>query len=67
MTLFLKKLWKFFAFLFHLNEECDTTEKIYNEIKNSSYNEKNIHILEDRGIIDEKDGDFDEEIDIFFI
>ena len=25
----LKKLWKFFAFLFHLNEECDTTEKIY--------------------------------------
>jgi hypothetical protein len=42
-------------------EQNDYAEKIYNEIKNSSYNEKNIHILEDRGIIDEKDGDFDEE------
>ena len=42
-------------------EQNDYAEKIYNEIKNSSYNEKNIHILEDRGIIDEKDGDYDEE------
>ena len=42
-------------------EQNDYAEKIYNEIKNSSYNEKNVHILEDRGIIDEKDGDFDEE------
>ena len=42
-------------------EQNDYAEKIYNEIKNSSYNEKNIHILEDRGIIDEKDGEFDEE------
>lgn len=42
-------------------EQNDYADKIYNEIKNSSYNEKNIHILEDRGIIDEKDGDFDEE------
>ena len=42
-------------------EQNDYAEKIYNEIKNSSHNEKNIHILEDRGIIDEKDGDIDEE------
>ena len=39
----------------------DYADKIINEIKNSSINEKNIHILEDRGIIDEKDGDIDEE------
>ena len=42
-------------------EQQDYADKIYNEIKNSSTNEKNIHILEDRGIIDEKDGDYDEE------
>ncbi len=42
-------------------EQRDYADKIYNEIKNSSSNEKNIHILEDRGIIDEKDGDIDEE------
>ena len=39
----------------------DFADKIYNEIKNSSKDEKNIHILEDRGVIDEKDGDYDEE------
>ena len=42
-------------------EQQDYADKIYNEIKNSSTNEKNIHILEYRGIIDEKDGDYDEE------
>ena len=40
----LKKLWKFFAFLFHLNEECDTTEKIYNEISAIKiYDKKDIY------------------------
>ena len=40
----LKKLWKFFAFLFHLNEECDTTEKIYNEISGIKiYDKKDIY------------------------
>ena len=39
----------------------DYADKIYNEIKNSSNNEKNRHILEDRGIIGEEDGDADEE------
>ena len=39
----------------------DYADKIYNEIKNSSQNEKNIHILEDRGIIQEADGDINEE------
>ena len=39
----------------------DYADKIYNEIKNSSQNEKNIHILEDRGIIQETDGDINEE------
>ena len=42
-------------------EQQDYADKIYNEIKNSSSNEKNIHILEDRGIIDERDGDINEE------
>jgi hypothetical protein len=42
-------------------EQQDYADKIYNEIKNSSTNEKNIHILEDRGIIDERDGDINEE------
>ena len=42
-------------------EQQDYADKIYNEIKNSSCNEKNIHILEDRGIIDERDGDINEE------
>ena len=42
-------------------EQNDYAEKICNEIKNSNNNEKNIHILEDRGIIEERDGDFDEE------
>ena len=39
----------------------DYADKIYNEIKNSSQNEQNIHILEDRGIIQETDGDINEE------
>lgn len=39
----------------------DYADKIIHEIKNSSNNEKNVHILEDRGIIDERDGDIDEE------
>ena len=42
-------------------EQQDYADKIYNEIKNSSQNEKNIHILEDRGIIQETDGDINEE------
>ena len=42
-------------------EQQDYADKIYNEIKNSSSNENNIHILEDRGIIDERDGDINEE------
>ena len=41
-------------------EQQDYADKIYNEIKNSSNNEKNIHILEDRGIIYEKDEDEEE-------
>ena len=39
----------------------DFADKIYNEIKNSNKDETNIHILEDRGVIDEKDGDYNEE------
>ena len=44
-----------------IKELNDYADKIYNEIKNSSNNEKNRHILEDRGIIGEEDGDADEE------
>lgn len=39
----------------------DYADKIYNEIKNSSQNEKNIHILEDRGIIPEEEQEINEE------
>ena len=36
-------------------------DKIYNEIINSSKDEKNVHILEDRGIISQHDEDYNEE------
>ncbi len=36
-------------------------DKMYNEIMNSNKDEKNIHVLEDRGIIKQKDNDLDEE------
>ena len=39
----------------------DYADKICNEIKNSTNNNKNIHNLEDRGLINEKDGEIDEE------
>ena len=42
-------------------EVNDYADKIYNEIKNASSNEKDRHILEDRGIIGEEDEDEDDE------
>ena len=42
-------------------EEKIFADKMYNEIMNSNKDEKNIHVLEDRGIIKQKDNDLDEE------
>ena len=42
-------------------EEKIFADKMYNEIMNSNKEEKNIHVLEDRGIIKQKDNDLDEE------
>jgi hypothetical protein len=42
-------------------EDKRYADKIYNEIINSSKDEKNIHILEDRGIIPQHDEDVNEE------
>ena len=42
-------------------EDKRYADKIYNEIINSSKDEKNIHILEDRGIIQQHDEDVNEE------
>ena len=39
----------------------DYAEKICNEINNSNYNEKNIHILEEKGLIKDRINDIDEE------
>ena len=42
-------------------EEKIFADKMYNEIMNSNKDEKNLHVLEDRGIIKQKDNDLDEE------
>ena len=42
-------------------EEKIFADKMYNEMMNSNKDEKNIHVLEDRGIIKQKDNDLDEE------
>lgn len=42
-------------------EEKIIVDKMYKEIMSSSKNEKNVHILEDRGIIKQKDEEFNEE------
>ena len=36
-------------------------DKMYNEIMNSNKDEKNIHVLEDRGVVKQKDNNLDEE------
>ena len=40
----LKKLWNFFSFLFQLPDECNTTEKIYNELNKIKKFDKKIII-----------------------
>ena len=42
-------------------EDKKFADKMFNEIMNTNKDEKNIHILEDRGIIPQKDNDMDEE------
>ena len=42
-------------------EEKIFADKMYNEIMNSNKDEKNIHVLEDRGVVQQKDNDLDEE------
>ena len=42
-------------------EDKKYADKMYKEIMSSSKNEKNVHILEDRGIIKQKDDEFNEE------
>ena len=42
-------------------EDKKYADKMYKEIMSSSKNEKNVHILEDRGIIKQKDEEFNEE------
>ena len=42
-------------------EEKIFADKMYNEIMNSNKDEKNIHLLEDRGVVQQKDNDLDEE------
>ena len=42
-------------------EDKKFADKMYNEIMNSNKDEKDVHILEDRGIIQQKDNDMDEE------
>ena len=42
-------------------EDKKYADKMYKEIMSSNKNEKNVHILEDRGIIKQKDDEFNEE------
>ena len=42
-------------------EDKKFADKMYNEIMNTNKDEKNVHILEDRGVIQQKDNDMDEE------
>ena len=42
-------------------EDKNFADKMYNEIMNTNKDEKNVHILEDRGVIQQKDNDMDEE------
>ena len=42
-------------------EEKIFADKMYNEIMKSNKDEKNIHVLEDRGVVQQKDNDLDEE------
>ena len=42
-------------------EDKKFADKIYNEIMKTNKDEKNVHILEERGVIQQKDNDMDEE------
>ena len=42
-------------------EDKKLADKIYNEIMKTNKDEKNVHILEERGVLQQKDNDMDEE------